>query len=303
MDTSQLQKCFLGFFLGDAFGAPYDLKTPKTMDKLKFCETDPTAEWTENGDIAISILCNRGIKVVENIHNYIAGGIPDIERKAGGDLLSTSAKKVLTDDNWAATPVEVANAFAHKGEHALFNLPVTTSIAIFGADLGSVQSYCKLFVADNLPGIVACVYLQSIDILTKVRHQLGNVDCETIIRNTMKNVNASEKLTDDAVDYSRSKLTDLSLRKQPMHALNSLKVICYALRVVDYAQKNNSVPDLMKILRFIASMGGDVSSNCALASSLICAAKYHADIGIKDHLKHLKHEQWLTDRVHKLFHA
>lgn len=287
--VKQLRNCLIGFYIGDSFASPYDLKPPRALDKITI--KDKKREWTENGDVAASILQNRTQNIVKSIIDCYNNGIPGINHKAGRGF-STAAKKILDNPDWPANPREIAESLKEKGSLALFNLPITTSIGIIGAPVESVQTYASLFVADKIAGDVAVLFHKAI------AASFERIDdCESVIAASI----SDETMARTAIEFSRMKLADLQLNKQPLHPLTTMKVICYALRVVEYAHKHEATPDLMAVMRFICTAGGDTSSNCAIACAIICSAVYKDGlIDVVPFLDNVANVDWIINIIDNL---
>lgn len=293
MSIDQIRNCFIGFFIGDSFGSPYDLKQPRAAEKIKYKNSDEMRDWTENGDIVACVLRNRDAPVTKTISECFANGVPEIGHDPTRGY-SSVAKLLLNESDWAANPIQTAEKLAEKGDVAIINLPVTTSLALLGAHRDSIEKYASLFVADKFAGVVTCFYNKAIS----AAFESDSIDCDELIKlilNTFQNEGkCAQDVVDDAVEYSGMKLSDLNLNKHPIHAKNSLKVICYALRIIEHAHANGVTPNLERVLQHVASGGGDVSSNCAIAASIICAATYRDGIiDTSEMFKRVKNGQWI----------
>jgi hypothetical protein len=213
------------------------------------------------------------------------------------------AKKILTDERWLADPHTVTAEMAAKGHLAVYNLPITTVLGIIGADVGSVAEYTRLFVADNIAATTACVYSMALGAIMQTNKLNANELITNIVKSLSQQCLCESDLAETMLEFSRKKLSDLELGKTPIHAINSLKIICYTLRIISHAHESHLRPDVMKTLEFITSAGGDASSNCAIAMSMLCAATYASGdiiVEVETLMLQVKDNRWITTLIDNL---
>ena len=273
--SSRFRRALLGFCLGDAYGAPRDFKPPCTVDDVPIAQN-----WTENADILACLMSCRGENIPRNLLSWAQRGFED-RGPAKGNLPKV-ARMCMSHDDWMTDPHAGAREIVGRGNIAIINLPVATSIYFAGAPRNIVENYVKMFVTHDSATNVAHFYSRVINHLL----QTDRVNTANIFA-------ASGLPAEDLTDYSQMCLIDLEVTNRPLHVVNSLKIICYCLRIVEYAQDHNTTPDIDRVLRWVAAAGGDASNNCAIAGSIVATVCPDIDIS------HLTDGEWMINLINR----
>lgn len=288
-----LRDCLRSFYLGDAYGANYDANAEK--------ERGETMQWTENGDI-VAVVANACItRADETIPSMLSRwahmGLPQIEKPAKG--LSTVAQRIMTDPAWKMNPNAVAKkTVGDAPQHIVnINLPVSTSIVLLLHDNRLIVEHALSLSHDPLTASAAVFYIEVLRML--IFGQGQHMTPEDIIGTIAPSVPVMLP-NETLCEYSRANLAELDLGTRPHFVMTTIKVICYALRVVYYANQNGKIPDIVKILAHITSVANsDASTNCAVALSVIRAGCHNVR-GFDDMWGKIEHKEWIDDVIVKL---
>lgn len=285
---SKLRRALLGFYIGDAYGRGGDTSSPT---------------WTENGDILALILRIFTDKnpqppsLPERISEWVGHGLVSIGKSR--DQMSAVAEKVVANPAWRNDPASVALTLAKSPDHLTnINLPMATSIGFICARNTAISAYASMFVASPLSANMSIFYVSVLrEVITRVGGGAdGDTTPESIIGAVLPKL-PMMLIDDELYEYSRKKLSDLDLATRPFYVMTTAKVVCYALRIVHYANTHGCRPDLRAIIRHLSCDGAaDNTTNCAIAASIVCAGCNDV-CGYSDLLLEMDHREWITDLV------
>ena len=106
---------------------------------------------------------------------------------------------------------------------------------------------------------------------------------------------AEYNMMNQIVESARDQMiSDLKLAEvgRSAHVAKCLSVAAYTAYIIEYAAESSSRPSYEKIINHIASAGGNVTVNCAVAGAIL-----GAHLGEPAGAKHLLHYDWLSRLV------
>lgn len=309
----KLRRALRGFYIGDAFGAGREdgaqvsarVSGIDAGSDAGIGATDTIADtigtWTENGDIVAilaSTVATNGVHwqpaTIAAIRAWTVSGLAEIDKPPGN--LSAVAKKVITNPGWHKDPAGTAKTATSSAPAHItnINLPVATSIAFLCSPAAAIIEWASMFAHDPLTGSVAIFYVNALR--ASVADNLPAY-VDDMIKHAAGDQAAPVMLTFESIaELAYKPLTQLDLGTRPLYSMTTLRVICYALRIVHYARTCGRRPDLRRTLAHIASIAGsDASTNCAIAASIICAGTN--PVGYEQLWLDIDNRLWITERI------
>ena len=313
--ADRIKGAIFGFALGDAVG--FAMKNSKEYPHSEPIKGYPVGDWTALTDqLIVTFRCFKNALTVGNIigsdqckSNLAASllkwsqsGLAECGDSAGHGI-TPSLGLIYNHDEFVSDPIKVAGDICTQSRGTFMGnagllracIPMSdpqsaiesavVACAVTHCDVRCIS--CAVIAAMMIHGVIFTSE-SAVDVM-EFAFGMAEKSSNQLLDPPLKNI---------IVAAAAGKIDELKLTEvgKTDHVYKCLAIMVYAMQVIDVAERNETLPSFSKVIKKIASFGGDCDANCAAAGMIIGAYVGYNNLPL-DWVNGLSHAKILHDLV------